>query len=216
MSDDYMGEVENEEYENGAENEDGEEIKEEEPKIERVIIPERKIKRRTKIITTVDGTKMRVPVKQRNISEKTLEKLRSPENLKRLEEMRMKGQMKRAEKKKEMIKRGVPVRPPTLSQMAYIPSITKEDVEEIISSKMSELNPTLKSTVKEGIDEYKKTKPPKEEKRIYESKFNFNDVDELEPDKEEFLYKKLKMKRKEAKEDKQNTMLDELGDRYIF
>jgi hypothetical protein len=197
----YDNEVENVEEPQPEQNE----------KVNRIV--DKKPKRRTKLITDENGNKIRVEVKHRVLSEEALKKLRSPENLERLKKMREKGQKTKINNKVEKIKAGKPVRPPTQSQLAYIPNITKDDVEQIINSKFQTIEPTLKKTVDETLTEYRKSKPKKQEPR---NKFVFNDVDELDDDKKEYIYQRIKLQRRERKEDAQNTMLDELADKYIM
>lgn len=210
--------MENEEINEVEEVEEVEEPKEEEEeepkeneKVNRIV--NRTPKRKTKIIIDENGNKIRVPVRPRMISEETLKKLRSPENLERLKKMREKSQKTKVENKKARIKEGKPIRPPTQSQLAYIPSITKDDVENIINSKFQTIEPTLKRTVNDELTEYRKSKPKKQEPR---TKFNFNDVDELDEDKKEFIYQKIKLQRKERKQDAQNDILDQLADKFIM
>lgn len=197
------------------ETENIEEVNEPEPiqneKVNRIV--EKKPKRRTKLITDENGNKIRVEVKHRVLSEEALTKLRSPENLERLKKMRERGQKTRVTNKVEKIKAGKPVRPPTQNQLAYIPSITKDDVEQIINSKFQTIEPTLKKTVNDELTEYRKTKPKKQEPR---NKFIFNDVDELDEDKKEYIYQRIKLQRRERKQDAQNDMLDQLADKYIM
>jgi PHD/YefM family antitoxin component YafN of YafNO toxin-antitoxin module len=194
-----------------------EEPNEEEPqeneKVNRIV--SRTPKRRTKIITDENGNRIRIPVKTRNISEETLKKLRSPENLERLRKMREKSQKSKIEKKTKLIKEGKPIRPPTQSQLAYIPNLTKNDIETIINSKFESIEPTLKKTVNNELNEYRKTKP-KKEKEEPKTKFNFNDIDELDENKKEFIYQKIKLQRKEKKQDAQNDLLDQLADKFIM
>ena len=198
---------------NENENEVEEEPNEENEKVIRIV--NRTPKRRTKIITDENGNRIRIPVKNRNISEMTLKKLRSPENLERLRKMREKSQKSKIEKKKTLIKEGKPIRPPTQSQLAYIPNLTKNDVENIINSKFETIEPTLKKTVNNELNEYRKTKP-KKEKEEPKTKFNFNDIDELDENKKEFIYQKIKLQRKEKKQDAQNILLDQLADKFIM
>lgn len=217
MENEEINEVEQvEEVEEVEENENEE--PQENKKVNRIV--NRTPKRRTKIVTDENGNKIRVAVKTRMLSEETLKKLRSPENLERLRKMREKGQKSKIEKKKIKIKEGKPVRPPTQSQLAYIPNLTKDDVENIINSKFENINnkfesiePTLKKTVNNELNEYRKSKPKRTEPT---TKFKFNDVDELDEDKKEFIYQKIKLQRRERKQDAQNDMLDQLADKFIM
>lgn len=214
MENEEINEVEQVEEVNENENEEPQENE----KVNRIV--SRTPKRRTKIVTDENGNKIRVAVKTRMLSEETLKKLRSPENLERLRKMREKGQKSKIEKKKIKIKEGKPVRPPTQSQLAYIPNLTKDDVENIINSKFENINnkfesiePTLKKTVNNELNEYRKSKPKRTEPT---TKFKFNDVDELDEDKKEFIYQKIKLQRRERKQDAQNDMLDQLADKFIM
>lgn len=207
----YDNEVENVEDVNVDEVNEPEPEPKQNEKVNRIV--DKKPKRRTKIVTDENGNKMRVEVKHRVLSEEALKKLRSPENLERLKKMRERGQKTKINNKVEKIKAGKPVRPPTQSQLAYIPNITKDDVEQIINSKFQTIEPTLKKTVDDTLTEYRKSKPKKQEPR---NKFVFNDVDELDEDKKEYIYQRIKLQRRERKEDTQNAMLDELAGKYIM